>query len=188
MTVSAEENPLRMQRLEALRFQPQGTTWSALLARLKELRYRAAIIGPHGSGKTTLLEQLQAPLRDAGLTPRLLFRNADGPGRLPDAWREAVTHAAGDDVLLVDGYGHCHMLARAWLRRQTARRGAGLVVTGHRPAALPTLLHTGTSPALLADLLTELGVDVPAERVEALFAAHHGNLREAMRQLYDEIG
>ena len=63
--MKAGENPFRTERLERVTLRlPDGVTWTGLLNRLRELKYRAAIVGPHGSGKTTFLEHL-APFLSA---------------------------------------------------------------------------------------------------------------------------
>jgi predicted ATPase len=43
---------------ESLAFQCPDMSFEKIMARFKELKYRAAIIGPEGSGKTTLLETI----------------------------------------------------------------------------------------------------------------------------------
>jgi len=51
---------------------------------------------------------------------------------------------------------------------------------------LPTLIECTTSPALLDRIVHRLAPDTDAVRTpNDLFARHHGNLREALRELYD---
>jgi molybdopterin-guanine dinucleotide biosynthesis protein len=180
----AHENPFRVDRLHALAFEPQGATWPELMERLHRLRYRAAIVGPHGSGKTTLLEALAPRLAELGYSPRLLFRNREGRGRLPRHWADALASVGASDVLLVDGYGHLGVLQRLRLR-VTARRCAGLIVTAHRRRTLPTLIRTRTDTALFRRLAGQLHDSVEPRRLDALFHRHRGNLRDALRELYD---
>ncbi len=180
------DNPFRVERMHALAFEPQGQTWDELLARLERLRLRAAVVGPHGSGKTTLLRSLAPRLEARGLRPVMLFRNAEGGGGWPAAWGDPLHRLGPRDVLLVDGYDLLAPLPR-WRLRRLARRAAGLVGTSHRPClGLPTLVRTATSPELLREIVSRLaGRTMDADGAARLLARHHGNIREALRELYD---
>ncbi|MFW6060112.1 MAG: hypothetical protein ACODAQ_08010 [Phycisphaeraceae bacterium] len=184
--IAASDNPFRMQRIEQVRFELQGADWPALMRRLETLRYRAAIVGPHGSGKTTLTEHLAPRLEAIGYTVRLLRMNTDDGRALPAAWRDALATLTVHHILIADGYDLLHPLARRRLRRAT-RAAAGLVVTTHRRTTrLPTLIHCRTSPALLGRLVTDLlGRPLPEPVITALHHRHCGNLRDALRELYD---
>lgn len=61
------------------------------------------------------------------------------------------------------------------------------MINAHREGRLPTLVTCTTTPALLDGIirtLTPLAVEgVPSSA--ALFTRHRGNLREALRELYD---
>ena len=187
MTARAGDNPFRVDRLHELDYWPQGTTWDAMLDRLRAMRFRGAIVGPHGSGKTTLLHALVPRLSAIGLRPRLLFRNRDGSeGAYGEPWRETLATLDGGDVLLVDGYGHLFPLARLRLLRRS-RAAAGLVVTCHGPGLLPTWTTTATSPALLAELVEHLA-GAPDPDAAGRHRRHAGNLRAALRELYDTCG
>ena len=181
----ARDNPFRVDRLHALAFEPQGMTWAAMLQRLHRLRCRAAIVGPHGSGKTTLLEALASHFQASGKQPRLLFRNAEDGRGIPPAWLETLETLTPRDVLLVDGYSHLGIKQRRQLR-SAARHVSGLIVTAHHRCRLPTLIRTRTDPALLGRLVTQLtGQTLPADTLVDLHRRHRGNLREALRELYD---
>ena len=68
--------------------------------------------------------------------------------------------------------------------RFRTRRAGGLVITSHRPGLLPTLFECETSPELLAGIVGELaGSEVEAGE---LWARHRGNVRDALRELYDQ--
>jgi hypothetical protein len=231
----ARDNPFSADRVLAVRYRPQGTTWDALMARLAALGWRAAIVGPKGSGKTTLLEDLAPRLRERGFETHWIGVEPvegrrcrqvpwEGPFRLrpdmeqfgfggpaeakqetavrrragPD--REAPKVAGGSplprggrpapgpcDVLLVDGADALPWLG--WLRvKRLARRAGGLIVTTHRPGRLPTLVECATSPALLREIVDALGDARDAawrDAIPDLFRKHRGNLREALRDLYD---
>jgi hypothetical protein len=74
-----------------------------------------------------------------------------------------------------------------WFKRR-AKRAAGLVITSHRRGMLPTLVECSTTPALLDEIITEiLGEESNILRplTPTLFTKHRGNLRAALRELYD---
>ncbi len=187
MTLRARENPFRTSRLGALRFRHPTLDFAAIAERLESHDRRAEIVGPHGSGKTTLLGELGEHLEGDGFAVHRWRFHAD---RTPPATRGLVAHArslGARDALLVDGAGH---LARtAWWRvRRAARHAGALVVTAHETNGLPLLVETTTDPALLTGLTRELVGDAAHElevRLEALFDAHRGNLRDVFLALYD---
>src|SRR5688500_14871545 len=159
------------------------------MERLEALNRRGAIVGPHGSGKTTMLEDLAERLEAAGLetifvrldlvTPSLSLR------RLGELSRRMTRSA----VLLIDGADLLPRWQWLYLKWSTARRGGGLVVTSHRPALLPVLHHSTTSPALLREVVAEVITPEPIPPtvdIDRLYSAHQGNLREALRGLYDQ--
>ena len=163
-----------------------GTTWPDLMDRLAALRYRAAILGPHGRGKTTFIEDLAPRLEERGFRVRRITINQAHP-RLDRSERETLRKMGAGEVLLLDG---AERLGRTgWLALRTRSRGfGGLIVTSHRPGLLPTLHECETTPELLAGIVRDLlGPEagdprpVPAD----LYARHRGNLRDALRELYD---
>ena len=66
----ARDNPFTVQRIHALAYRLEGTSWEALLERLEALRFRAALVGPHGHGKSTLLKEIAGRLELRGLRIR----------------------------------------------------------------------------------------------------------------------
>jgi hypothetical protein len=186
----ARSNPFRAERIEALRFQYAAGDWDNLLERLRTLRWQAAIVGREGSGKTTLLCELAARLEDAGHSVRLLL--ADGRQRLAASEFAGLLAAARETpgLLLLDG---ADRLTRWqwWRLVRASRAAAGLLVTLHQPGRLPTLHRCETTPQLLAELVGELLRGAEARRfatdedLEALFVACRGDLRAALRVLYD---
>ena len=187
----ARENPFAVHRIHALRFRLTEDGWRELLARLHALDRRAAIVGPEGAGKTLLLEELGARLGSLGLAPRLLTLHRGERQPAPAARAALLAGLGGGDVVLVDGADELGSLAWSSLRRAT-RAAGGLVVTSHRPGLLPTVWTCGTSVELLADLVRELVGRAEAEalrpRLAALFDRHRGDLRAALRALYDLYG
>ena len=182
----ARDNPFRSERVLSLRYR-LGGNWDALMERFDRLGRRAAIVGPHGSGKTTLLEDLAPRFREAGFTPRPLRLDTETPRFEPGLLDRFFASLGPRDLLLFDGAEQLGALA--WRRfERRARAAAGLLVTTHRPGRLPTLIETSTTPELLETLVAQiLGDAAPKLRPlrPALFERHRGNLREALRELYD---
>lgn len=183
----ARDNPFAMDRVQTIRYRPQGGTLADLLERLEELNYRAALVGPDGSGKTTLLEDLDRALAGQGIRTRMVFVNDTTP--LPDpACRRLLSELTRDELLLLDGADLVSRSCWSLLKRHTITHAYGLVVTSHRPGLLPTLLECRTSPALLRDIARELqspDSPIPTERLDILFRRHQGNIRACLRELYD---
>lgn len=175
--LAAHDNPFRSERLDALayRYAP-GLDGAALLARLEALGHRAAIVGPEGSGKTTLSRALERSLAERFQIWRITQRRGQrGLARRLPRLRQ-------DDFVILDG---AEQLASAsfWRLRWQTRAAGGLLVLSHRPERLPTLVTTETSQALLESLVAEL-TPALACAPDAL-ARHGGNIRNALRALYD---
>ena len=169
-----------------MRYRLAGTTWEELLAKLAALRYRAAIIGPHGRGKTTLLEDLSPRLMALGFAVRTITLNEAHP-RLDGRDRALLRSLGPRDCLLLDGAESLSRLAWLRLRYQT-RTAGGLVITAHSPGLLPILVACETTPGLLDGIVRDLlGCEAEGLRPtpEELFGRHRGNLRNALRELYD---
>lgn len=179
----ARDNPFRTDRVLAVRYRLTGGSWDDLLDRLDALGRRAAIVGPRGTGKTTLLEDLAPRLRARGFGVRELRLDEEAPDFAPDFLDRLFGSVGERDVLLLDGAEQ--MGRTSWARFERRSRAAGgLIVTSHRAGLLPTLIETRTSPDLLAALVEQLLGERPAE-LRGLFEKHAGNLREALRELYD---
>jgi hypothetical protein len=177
------DNPFRSEQIDTLPYRPQGWTWEELVARLDSLDNRAAVVGPHGSGKTALVESLIPRLEARGFACRAhRLRRSDR-----DVPRDVLRGLTERHILVLDG---ADLLGRlAWRRvRRAAREAGGLVVACHRPGLLPTLVECTTSAELLAALVRELhpdGAPALADALPALFEKHSGDLRAALRELYD---
>jgi hypothetical protein len=93
-------------------------------------------------------------------------------------------------ILLVDG---AEQLSKFdWLRLSRAsRQSAGLLITTHRAGWLPMVHEHTTSAALLRTLVADLASPQEASRLvdpsDRLFQTCGGNLRDALRALYDEV-
>lgn len=145
----------------------------------------AAIVGPHGTGKSTLLTAVAAALAATGRSAGLVRLR-----RRRDAFplQAAIVRAARGATLCVDGWerlGWPEALATRLLARVL---GCRLVVTAHRPAGMPTVVQTNGSLPLLVAIVARLpdhgGLIGRADLADA-YAAHAGNLRDSLGDLYD---
>ena len=182
----ARDNPFRTEQVLRVRYRLASGTWDGLLDRFDALGRRAAIVGPQGSGKTTLLEDLAPRLRSRGFGVRELRLDTETPRFEPGVLDRFFASLESRDVILFDGAEQLGFLAWSRFERR-ARAAAGLAITVHRPGRLSTLLETSTSPELLDDLVEEILGDRAPERTRGLFEKHGGNLRDALRELYDQF-
>lgn len=185
MSLPARDNPYRTEQLDALVFDPGDRSLEGILCRLKDLNYRAAIVGPHGTGKSTCLKFIARSLGAVGLEP--VMRRVDG-GYPMLRWGQ-IWGLAGElkssQVMILDGADHLPWL-KAWLLCLRTRRAGGLIVTSHAPWHLPTLITTAGDVDLLRRLIDRLtGRAMDAHQAEALLMSHGGNIREALFELYD---
>jgi hypothetical protein len=183
----ALDNPFRSDRQLGLRYRLTEAEWRSLLVRLGALGRRAALVGPQGSGKTTLLRDLGARLEISGFAVTRIQLNEANPGIPQRVWLELAWGPRA--FVLLDGAERLGRLG--WLAFSIAtRRANGVVITTHEPRRLPTLAECSTSPELLADLVEELLCSRP-DWLDAtcrdLFAKHNGNMRDALRELYDRF-
>jgi Ni2+-binding GTPase involved in maturation of urease and hydrogenase len=180
--MKARDNPFRVERILSIRYEPQGWTFDQLMDRLKKLNYRGAIVGPEGSGKTTLLEDLEPHLAKRNLAAKYLRLNREHRS-IDGSFFESIS---ASDVICFDG---CEQLSdRAWCEFQKRTQHAcGLIVTTHSPGRLATLVECSTTSSLLGRIIERLvGPNHPVH-VESLFRKHGGNLRDALRDLYDQM-
>ncbi len=184
--MKARENPFTAERVIAtIRYACPDGGLDALVARLAPLGYRAAIVGPHGAGKTTLLEDLGRALQDRGFRV-VSVRLATDDRRLPGAWPSRAARLGPRDIVCLDGAEQ--LSAIRWLGfRWRARRAGGLIVTSHARGRLPLLIECTTNADLLDRIVRRLSPAPAAGAPSAaeLFGRHHGNLRDALRELYD---
>lgn len=183
----ARDNPFRSERVLSLRYRLERGSWDELLRRFEALGRRAAIVGPQGSGKTTLLEDFAPRLRERGYGVRDLRLDEEAP-RFAPGFLDALFGSVGPrDVILLDGAEQLGWLAWTSFARRS-RSAGGLLVTGHQPGRLTTLLETRTSPELLEGLVDQILGDRSGDvrpLLQPLFEKHGGNLRDALRSLYD---
>lgn len=171
----------------ALSFQfPSGCSAANLIARLAANGWRGAIIGPHGAGKSTLLEHLKPLLVAEGRSVAAIALR-DGQRRLPHDWLGQALEVA-NPLVVIDGYEQLSLVSRVLLRWRCRLAKAGLIVTSHRPTALPTLIELQPSRALVDQLVARLTADVPSlitsADVAAGYAGHGSNVRDLFFTLY----
>lgn len=182
----ARDNPFAVEHVLQLRYRFRDEDWPSFLKRLQSRNYRGAIVGPKGSGKTTLLEGLAEQLESLGRRVHRLFLNEQNRSYPADYVRRVCDALGERDVILFDG---CEQLSLpAWWRfRWETRQAGGLIVTTHCPGRLPTLIECQTTHELFQELVGCLHepTTLATETLERLFEKHRGNLRDAIRELYD---
>ncbi len=198
----AHLNPFRVQRTDALLYQPEQEAWLDAITRLKKMNWHGAVVGPHGSGKTTLLRRLAGSLSARGLTPiciRLGSHRPRADATQRKALKQAVKHHPETSIILLDGAEQLSWISWKQFLFQT-RRVAGLVVTTHAPGRLPTWFATSMQPSTFAALANQLlhrAVDageidsseitpLSLEEASALLNINAGNARDAFRMLYEQ--
>jgi hypothetical protein len=185
--MKARDNPFAVDRVLAVRYQCAEGDIPTLVARLEQLNYRAAIVGGHGTGKTTLLEDLEPYL--AGLGFRLAHLRLDAEHRrLPWHYPSQLSATLEPcDFVCLDGAEQFDPVRWMLFRRHT-RWAGGLLITSHHSGLLPTLIECTTSPTRLERIISQLAPKpslVAAPTAAELFTRHRGNLRNALRELYD---
>jgi len=182
----ARDNPFATQRVLRLRYEfPSDHVRNQTRERLKSLGFRAAIVGHRGSGKTTLLEDLGQWLGAEGFRTLHVFLNEQNRAIPMDCIRRIRPQLTDRDIVLLDG---CEQLGPInwWRFRWQTRQAGGLIITTHHAGRLPTLWRCETNVELLAGLIRKLQeVPLSPSEVERLYQKHRGNVREALRELYD---
>ena len=181
----ARDNPFRTEQVLTIRYRMIDDSFAGMIERLEELGYRGAIIGPKGAGKTTLLEDLEPALQ--ALDFRIVRLRLDDLQRsFPrGVLKDFFDRLTDRDFVLFDGAERLNRLE--WLRfKRGTKKSGGLIVTAHRAGLLPTLKECRTTPEVLSEILEKLA-DTPAAEtdVRLLYNRHKGNLREALREMYD---
>jgi hypothetical protein len=136
--------------------------------------------------KTTLLEDLAPHLAAQRLRAKYLRLDREQRMFDPVMLDGFFAHLSHSDVICLDG---CEQLSdRAW--REFLKRSecaGGLIVTTHEPGRLPTLLTCSTTSGLLAEIIERLIGSDHSIDVNALHSRHRGNIRDALRDLYDQM-
>lgn len=182
--ILARDNPFSTDRVLRERYRLSESEWSRLQEKLSYHCGRGALVGPKGSGKTTLLEDFKVRLSHPGRRITLIRLSAESPSLPPAFDKTFFAKLDHNDALLLDGAEQLSWSKWFWFRWHT--RHAGLViVTTHRAGRLPMLHRCSTTPMLLRALVRSLGEDLPHAEAATLHRRHRGNIREALRELYD---
>jgi hypothetical protein len=161
LSVRARDNPFRTERTDRLTYRAPDFRWPELLARLELLGGRGAIRGAQGSGKTTLLRELGERLGERGFEVRRLRPSLDEPRLAAHQVRRLATAAGPGTALLLDGADR---------------------------VGFP-LYRCETSVDLLRELAAELAPapELASISLPELYSRQRGNLRCALRSLYDRF-
>ena len=183
----AAENPFATEFVDSIPWQFVQGDWSTHMQRLVELRFRAAIVGPHGTGKTTLLEALAGRLRKRSEGDVWYLRvpgESCQHGQLVNRIRQRQSAGA---VVLLDCIERLTPLQR-WRLLAGPRKPGGLIVTCHRRTILPTWIRCAAGAGELRYVLEQLGIDLcpDLQRRASQMLGQTGNLRDVLRFLYDE--
>jgi hypothetical protein len=176
--VKARENPFRSECVDALAYRAPGFGWDDLETRLAAARGRGAIVGPEGHGKTTLLLEWMERRRRVG--DDVVFVKLEAGQRRLAQHQQAAVDTYGS--VYVDSAEQLGWLGWRELLHLTVAARA-LVITTHRRGRLPTVFLCRTSPELLGELVRQLTGE-PRD-CSALWRRHRGDIRLALRELYD---
>ncbi len=185
--MKARDNLFAVERIEQIRYKPQGTTLDELLTRLEAMKYSAAIIGSEGSGKTTLLEDLSTALEERGKQIKSVFINDTNQMTWKDS-RNLFMKITADQIVLLDGADSVSRMTWPALKRGILTRAAGLIVTAHKPGLMPTLIECTTTSDLFRQIVSELAnsaCELNPGQLDHIYHRHNGNIRTALRELYD---
>ena len=183
------DNPFRASCMDALEYRLRGTTWDALLSRLRSLDYRAAIVGPHGVGKSTLLRRMAKKLESTGKSTRLIQARSTHTDFSAGYFQTALGEVNASTMVLFDSAERLN--PRQWKTLQTCAAGfGGLVITVHRPHRLPTLIECAPTIDTLDTLVETLApnhADDLRPYAHARYHHHSGNIRNVLRDCYDHL-
>ena len=188
--VRAGDNPFVTQRTDAIRFNFCNAPFESIECfadHVESKNFRGAIRGQRGRGKTTLLCDLYHHLRKQDHDCELAFISREAELQKTDLATLNQRGASGA-ILLVDGIERLSLMARNRLLLRS-RGFRGLIATTHRIGPLRTLAYCRTSPESLQSILDSLEVRDPQIRARAnrLLPRFRGNIRQVLRQLYDEV-
>ncbi len=187
------DNPFSVSRQHELKYQfPKGDNWNLFMARLEQKGWKGALVGKKGTGKTTLLLEIREKLLERGFGVKNLFLNCEKRKFNRDELKLITQSTSENDIILFDGSEQMawwHWYYFLW----KVRKAKGLILTTHKPSKLPTILNTSTHfecyKAMVQQLIEkhpDLQYLTTSERLHHLFEKYNGNMRLALRALYDQ--
>ncbi len=186
--IRAKDNPFATRKIEELGYIPDDLPLEELFGRFESLGRHALILGPHGSGKTTLLDAMEKDARSRGEETAQVFISLD----CSPVWekiREQIFDLSAGGTVFLDGFDHLSFFRKNRICRWVKNRQIGLLATSHKEGFFPILHKRAPSHQILLDIAARLtgghGIFSEARLLE-IFNAHGGNIRECLRQLYDE--
>ena len=183
----ARENPFTATRMHSVRYKfSDGDSLRRLRLRLEASGGRGMIVGPEGSGKSTLLDELCRNFAASGKTVfSLRAQRLNSIGSLRHLLSQ-LRQASSVECVFIDSSERLNRIIWSYVRWRL-RKCKIIAGAAHSPGRLPTLYFTTTSSSLLSSIVKELlprGAEAPKE-ISALFEEHGGNVRTALRELYD---
>jgi hypothetical protein len=160
-----------------------GKDLQDVINQLARSKFRGELVGPHGAGKSTLLTDIENYLAAAGRTV-VRWQCSDRQRTLPPAWLSGSTMA---DDILIDGAERLRRGQLALVRAATRLRRQGLITTTHRNKGLGAAIPIQADPWALAAkvaALTGCRADELEPEIRRRLAAHQGNAREVLFELY----
>jgi hypothetical protein len=165
-----------------------GKSLGQLVDLLEANQWRGEITGLHGTGKSTLLAAMMPAIEARGRIVKCVTLSA-GQRFLPRDFLPSLRVTAGLGVAAVDGFEQLTAWGRLRLKRSCKSNAVGLMVASHRPARLPIIYQTTIDVPRAWKVVERFQEGFPplvrlSDLVERL-AQRHGNLREALFDLYD---
>jgi hypothetical protein len=165
-----------------------GMSLAQIVDALEANRWRGQITGRHGTGKSTLLAALIPAIEGRGRIVKGLTLGA-GQRSWPRGYLTSLRLTAGLGVAVVDGIEQLSPWSRLRLKRCCKSNGLGLLVASHRSTRLPSIYQTKIDVPLAWKVVERFQDGfAPLVRIGDLvekLAQRHGNLREALFDLYD---
>jgi hypothetical protein len=165
-----------------------GMSLAQLVDALEVNRWRGEITGRHGTGKSTLLAALIPAIEGRGRLVKSVASAAE-QRKLPRGYLTSLRLTAGLGVAVVDGIEQLSAWSRLRLKRCCKSNGLGLVAASHRSTRLPRIYQTAIDVPRAWKVVERLQESfAPLVRISDLvdrLAQRHGNLREALFDLYD---
>jgi len=170
-----------------IRYRLSEAEWGELVERLAQMKYRGALVGRDGAGKSTLLQDIKEYFDRQGRAHKMVFVSED----IAVGWKqikEVLESKPQKAIMLVDGADHLSKICWIRLKRWVIRNDMGLIITSHHQGMLDTLMECRTTVELLKEIVGEFMKEsepVADEILEQLYRKHDGNVRDALRELYD---